>query len=217
MNIILMEGDELAQPDGKPKNIYLSINGKKMILPTSKTILDLLDIGKGIEPSKEPIVESASIETQEMPIAEVPVIPVDHSIKIQREDLVKCVMVNERLAKEDKSDLTLGTIYRVIKISQMGITNPDTQQMEFIVDHYEVIEDNAPVPRRIYAFPGEVELYQKSKRKKIGKDYKFSEVMKCECGTSNALILDEAKNKYTGICANPDCQKELEMERPKKK
>ena len=48
MRIEFFEGDESTQSDGKPRHIYLSIEGKKLILPTDKTILDLLEIGKGI-------------------------------------------------------------------------------------------------------------------------------------------------------------------------
>ena len=79
MNIILLEGDEAQHQDGKPRYIYLSINGKKQILPTSKTILELLDIGKGIEPSKEPIVEISPLKPPHDEVVEEPSKPIERA------------------------------------------------------------------------------------------------------------------------------------------
>jgi hypothetical protein len=221
MHIELMEGDELTQPDGKPRNIFLSIEGKKMILPTNKTILDLLDIGKGIEPSKATLEPLIPLKTENKPIVEEQPKAKDLTGEIQREDLVKCIFVKERFkdkggAELIESGLILGKIYRVLKVSKVGVTEPGTNELVWLIKHYELIDDKAEIPTRIYAFPGEVELFQK-RGAPLEKIMVPSEMFTCSCGTINALLLDTEKNKYIGKCGNPDCGKVLGMDRPAKK
>ena len=203
MKFELLEGDELCQPDGRPRNIIVVIEGKRGIMPTSKTLLDLLDIAKmaGIEPSKTPIEQPASLESIKTPTVEAKI----ESGDIEREDLVTCVKVLPR-AEGVNVDIVEGGTYRVLSIQRQSAGETT------VVKYYEVIDDSAPVQRRIVVFPQEVMLAKKHGfiPKPI---HRFEEIYPCGyCGEQNALVLDAEKNKYVGECKA--CHKPLEMERP---
>ena len=193
MRIELMEDDSISQPDGKPKHIYLSIDNKKMILPTDKTILDLLELGKGISP----IAPLETPETAQQP----PLLSSTKPNEIEREDLVTCIKVLPR-GEGANVDIVEGGIYRVIAIQRAGT----------VVKYFEVIDDAAPIQRRIPVYPQEVVLLKKHPYFPPP-IHKFEEIHPCGyCGESNALVLDIEKNKYVGECKK--CHKQLETERP---
>jgi len=218
MRIELLEGDELCQPDGKPKNIYISLEGRKMIIPTSKTILDLLELGKGITPAKEPIAPVIALETQKSAIVEDTAKPIPGVI--EREDIVRCVkVIVEQLAggaQPAARDIAVGGQYRVLSIHANDIADPSgSGEIHRVPTSYDVVDDSAPIKRRITVFPSEIELLRKhtAREKKV---LVFEERMKCPvCEEDNVVLCadhrnDVHKNKYTGVCKK--CGKELELE-----
>jgi hypothetical protein len=131
--------------------------------------------------------------------------PINEGI-IELDDIVKCVRVLERAQGADV-DIRLGGEYRV--------AGPRDPQIKRLIDnpkYYEVIDDNAPIPRRVQVGLVEVALLRKhvAGPKKV---LVYEEMFTCECGEPNGLILDQKLNKYVGKCK---CGKEMICERPTK-
>jgi hypothetical protein len=105
-------------------------------------------------------------------------------------------------------DIRLGGEYRVVGIKKISVEG------QTVVEHYEVVDDHAPIPRRVMVSPVEIVLSAKHKPgpKKV---LVFEEMSPCGfCGEVNSLVLNAEKNKYCGVCVK--CKKEIEIERPAK-
>jgi hypothetical protein len=199
VRIELGETDE-AINKGVAKNISISIDGVRLILPVKTKISELLVL------VKEKGIPNIGLRTPEI----VPVIESQPQIglvsgEIEREDIVRCIRVLERAQGADV-DIRLGGEYRVLGIKKI-VSGGQT-----MVEHYEVIDDNAPIPRRVMVSPVEVVLQSKHVPgpKKV---LVFEERTICGyCSEENVLTLNQEKNKYTGKCSK--CQKEIEVERP---
>ena len=207
--IVEILSDDSAFNKGKIKNFVIKINGEQMIIPAKTKIVDLMVVIPNDVKAKgevaEPIVMQSNNDTE-----------------IQREDLIK--VVNLAVGLKDMSGnelvdrhITAGGIYRVLAVSQVTVALPDKpDELTKIVQHYEVIDDKSARPERLIVLPSEVALYKKG-RTAPEKPMVMSELYKCGfCNTENALLLDTAKNKYVGKCINPECGKDIEIDRPKK-
>lgn len=200
MKLELLETDSLSNK-GVAKNIVVSIDGRRIILPIKTTLAGLLALAQKEDLKALPIEMSAISPV----IAPQPQIqPINEGI-IEREDIVRCVRVLERAQGADV-DIRMGGEYRVLGMKKI-VSGGQT-----VVEYYEVVDDNAPVPRRVMVSPVEVVLLRKHTPgpKKV---LVYEEMFTCECGEPNGLILDQKLNKYTGKCK---CGKEMVCERSTK-
>ena len=223
MKIEIIGDDSFMHKDNKAEMVIVSIAGSQFPFSASKTITELCEVAKQL-----PIKLSTDFL---MPFDFKPGI-VGHIVKcgfcgdtgkvdgqpcvcvqreqlnsniIEREDLVKCTRINstdlQGVAGPDREIVT-GGIYRVLKISMSN----------GIVTFYDIIDDNAAVPRRLQVYPNEVELYKKHGARPE-KKMVYEERANCGfCGEDNVLWLNEVKNKYVAICTK--CGKQIEKERP---
>ena len=171
MNIILMEGDESTQSDGKPRHIYLSIEGKKLILPTDKTILDLLEIGKGIAPQ---VNNEIGMVTAAKLISEH---KLTNENKIELNDIVRYIGP----VHPDNPDLVADAEYRVIPNAegQLGMSN------------YHIINEKAGVPIRLSVPKNLLVLVRKEPIQKVEKNMVMERLVICpNDGENVALKLD---------------------------
>jgi hypothetical protein len=199
MRIELLEDDSLAN-GGKAKNIVVSIDGNRMILPIRTKLSELVEMVKKANlipiPVKEENVPVIAPEAIKQALLEG---------SIEKEDIVRCIHVMERAQGADV-DIRVGGEYRVLGIKKISVNG------QTLPEHYDIIDDNAPIPRRVMVWPSEIMLLRKHVPgpKKV---LVFEERTICGfCGEDNALILDKSKNKYCGVCTK--CHKEIEIERP---
>lgn len=198
MKIEILEDDGIAN-GGKAKNVIVVIDGHRVILPVKTTLARLSELAKEIKPLPTLAPEIVP------PIASQALNQASVDGVIEREDIVRCVRVLERAQGADV-DIRVGGEYRVAgikKISSGGQT---------IVEHYEVIDDNAAIPRRVMVSPVEIVFLRKhvpGPRKVLV----YEEMFPCACGEPVALVLDQALDKYAGKCYK--CGKELVYDRPK--
>ena len=128
------------------------------------------------------------------------------SNEIEREDLVTCIKVLPR-GEGANIDIVEGGTYRVISIVRQSIGET------IVARSYEVIDDSAPVQRRIFVFPQEIVLFKKHTVHEPPR-YQFEEIRPCGyCSEPVVMILDSNENRYKGNCGK--CGKPLEMERAK--
>jgi len=178
MRIEILEGDEYLYEDGKARNIILVIDGKRMIMPTNKTIQELCDIVKklgGITPQvKKEIIQEE----------EVTEFISDPNI-IQRGDIVK--YIGE--VSEDNRDLTLVDEYVVIPDEDGRVSGKNLH----------IMSKTHPVPIRLVVKKEWVKLLRKNTDKPAIKKTICEAIVKCDkCQQEVALIL--ADSKYTGKC-----------------
>lgn len=133
---------------------------------------------------------------------------------IEREDIVICIQVLKR-GEDDAAkdpDIRLGAEYRVLKIHKVTVSN-EAGESKAHVEYYDVIDDNAPVKRRLAVYPQEIQLLRKH-TPGPAQELKYEMIHACGfCKTANALVLDNVKDKYVGICTK--CGKDIEADRPK--
>lgn len=129
--------------------------------------------------------------------------------KIEREDIVRCIMLEKR---EDSCSLKVGGEYRILKVHRKDFPTGPNGEMQTVYDGYDVVDDNSPNPIRTMVFPHEVTLL----RKRTPPNQKvriLEEIINCGfCQEPNALPLNEEKNKYIGSCSK--CSQPIEAERP---
>jgi len=200
--------------DGKPTLVVLVIDGVKRIpYEATKTIQELYE-----DVAKMPLVLDSNevllplnLSTSDI---HSPQVYTDQENKsapmidgllienvIQKEDIVKCIKVHERLEGADV-DLEVGGEYRVLSIKK------ERGQ----VMSYDLMNDSSTNQFRITCTPDEVQLLRKRQPKTnpVKTDYK-QEIMKCAvCSTDNALEL--VGDKYVGECLK--CKARLEKPRP---
>lgn len=140
----------------------------------------------------EPIAVSVPVPT--LPIPTLPTL--NQNGKIQKEDLVTCVKVHDR-GKGATVDIVVGGIYRVLKVNMNG---PN-------VSSYDIIDDTdyhkADIPRRILAYPDEIQFLEKRKtpiKKEIGK---FEQTKVCDKCIKQYIQYRNDNGEYQGEC--PDC------------
>ena len=200
MKLELLETDSLSNK-GVAKNIVVSIDGRRIILPIKTTLAGLLALAQKEDLKALPIEMSAIT-----PIigANAQIQPINEGV-IEKEDVVKCVRVLERAVGADV-DIRMGGEYRVLGMKKI-VSGGQT-----VVEHYEVVDDNAPVPRRVMVSPVEVVLLRKHVQgpKKV---LVYEEMFPCKCGEAVVCELDPLKNKYIGNCK---CGATLECDRPQK-
>lgn len=205
MKLELLETDSLSNK-GVAKNIVVSIDGNRLILPVKTTLSGLLELVKksDLKPLIDPFRNSEEVKQEIGDMGDRAFAKALKLDEIEREDLVKCVRVLDRAQGADV-DIRVGGEYRVLGMKKI-VSGGQT-----VVEHYEVIDDNAPVPRRVMVSPVEVVLLRKHVPgpKKV---LVYEEIFPCDCGEPTACTLDSVKNKYIGQCK---CGKVLERDRPK--
>lgn len=130
--------------------------------------------------------------------------------EIEREDIVKCIKVNDR-GKGATVDLFVGREYRVIKVKKFG--GAIDGKMVNIVDYYEVIDDNLdpPNPRRIFTFPDEVVLLRKRVKPVPKVLHKVEETFPCELCHVPVFGVTNSEGKCLGFCS--DCNHNTEFKK----
>jgi hypothetical protein len=210
MKIVLEENDSFIQPDNIATMIVVAVtkdDGKVVRFPyaAEKSMSALIQdinakIGNATASLPRVVEVSGSLETAS-PVSKIP-----DAIrqlagtegKIQREDLVKCIMVDpsrtNMKGQAPTIDIEVGAIYRVLKVIMNG---PN-------VASYEVVDDTdyhkAEIPRRIVALPNEVEFFEKRKppmKKDLGR---FEEIFPCPNCSKNVVCYKMDDDKYHGSC-----------------
>jgi hypothetical protein len=204
--------DDSVFNKGVVKNILISIDGKQMTVPIKMKLGELYTMFKSSSVKPTSLTMPTSEIVAPAPIVEEKII----EGVIEKMDCVRCVNVVPRMRDQSGNELmepglTVGTVYKVLNIKKLFYEEKGEQKS--IDEYYEVEDVNAPVPRRITAFPNEVALVEKHKPREP-KIMPMSEIRLCGfCQTENALLLDRAKNMYVGNCYK--CGKLIEVERPK--
>lgn len=111
---------------------------------------------------------------------------------IQREDIVKCVHVEERdLGVDEDLIPEVGHEYRVISVLKKGKK----------ILGYEVLDDKSDNKIRMPMFPNEIQLLRKRK-KKPPRVMIPSVIKKCECGDDIVLLLNKEETHFECVCEN---------------
>jgi hypothetical protein len=215
--IVIEEDDSFIQKDGKAKMIIVAVkkaDGKTVRFPYSAK-LSLASLIKEVNEK----VGSAPVSLERKDslfVADTPFnLPINKELakiagmmegKIQKEDLVKCVKLLPRIDKYAPIDMVVfngdpskGGIYRVLAL-------PTGK-----VPYYEVIDDTdyhkGEIPRRVPAFPEEIEFFEKRKPpipKEIGS---FEEIFPCPVCQKKIACIKRDDEKYHGRC--DDCQVDI--------
>jgi hypothetical protein len=190
-------GSDEALFDGVPKNVIVQVTfgNEKLTFPYSakKTIAALFEAVNKIE--GKPIKFDASIISAVVKTAQ----PIN-SNEIEREDIVRCVKVNERDVGIDVDKIpVIGKEYRILKIHRKNGA----------AHYYEVLDDKSETPILVPMFPDEVELLRKHTPQE--KKSVLSQIVKCTCGEDVAIELNG--EVYMGICTKCGCA--LSKERAK--
>src|ERR1039458_6429816 len=149
MTITLGESDSFLH-GGKAEIIIVNVkldNGKTVTFPfpAKNPIWKVYEAVSKI--SEEKIITPIAVREEVISRPESVVLGSTDSSSIGREDLVKCVKLYPR-GEGATVDLKVGDIYRVLKIVKSG---------------YEVIDDKAATPMRLFVFSDEVVFHQKRK------------------------------------------------------
>lgn len=106
---------------------------------------------------------------------------------IETGDFVSCVKVEDR-GQGATVDLHIGGEYRVLKVNAKDVDTGD--QVHHIVDGYDVIDDKAPVPVRMFVFAHEVVFVRKGNPKTKKGPMLFEEITDCpSCGDKVAAVV----------------------------
>jgi hypothetical protein len=189
MNISFV-GDDSIMFDGVPKNVIVQVtfgNEKTTFpYPAKKTIAALFaDVNKI---DGKPIKFDTGIPAIKRETTKF----IPNANEICREDVVRCVKVNERDVGIDADKIpVVGNEYRIIQIHRKN----------GVAHYYEVINDKSELPIRMAMFTDEIELL----RKHIPQEKKtvLSEIVKCPCGEEVAI--DLIGDTYSGACPNCGC------------
>lgn len=221
MIITLGEGDSFLH-NGETKNIIIHVtfeNGKKIQFPyvASKTLSELYSDVENFSDEKivaSPITPIPVIVSQAatVPLA-VAAPPITGNEEIGREDLVKCVKVEDR-GRGATVDISVGGIYRVLQVK--GTTIPIDGKMTRIVDGYDVIDDKAPIQRRIAVLAHEVVFYQKRKQPIPKIAGKIEHRSPCPTCRADMILYKEDTGIFKGTCqlCGTETEKELKNEQP---
>jgi hypothetical protein len=184
------------------QHIIAVMDGKRMIISTSKKVSEILSLAptKEGESVTHPSVETmAPMATDDAPLpASSDALPPDENTKLQKQDLVKVVGYISGLKDASGNELNPrtgvvpGGIYRVQVIHQTMVTIPDPEtgesKMETIINSIEAIDDASPRPELVTLLPGEFLLYKK-RGKAPEKTSKLSVIYNCpSCGEPTGLI-----------------------------
>ena len=211
MKIFLCEGDGFLH-GGETQNIIVKVtldSGKEMQFPyvASKTLSELYsDVSQiadevivsppevsAVKPPGTPAVFSGVMAAASAAAAST------GNEEIGKEDLVKCVKVEDR-GEGATVDIVVGGIYRVLKVLKSG--GVVDGKMVSVVNSYDLIDDNAPTPRRIFAFPHEVVFYKKRKSPMPKVQGKIEELFACPvdgCGVK-MVAYKEPDGRFRGTC-----------------
>ena len=200
MEIRLGENDSCFN-GGKAKMIIIQItmnNGKKNQFPydASKTLSELCsDIQKfSDEEIVVPSTVSHAVAPAEVVAPLVSTASASSDGEIHKECLVKCIKVEPR-GDGATIDLEVGKVYRVLTIN--GPTSPQGKKHAM---SYELVDDNAPSPMRIFALPHEVIFYQNRKPpipKVVGKLNKAGD---CPVCSVSMVFYKEPDGRFIGEC-----------------
>lgn len=215
--IVLCEHDGIFF-DGVPRNVVLIVtffNGSKIRVPYSadKPISALYEDLNAISPAKDQTILTDKFNdiVKESGIFDTPVKTlkpqfdaVDKSFIIEKEDIVKLIMLDPGRNKDATCLLVLGQELRVQTI----------RKSNNMVTSYEVVDDHSPRPERTTVFPQEVILLRKRTPPSTVLELKIEEILPCpSCTANNALVLEGSE--FKGVCAN--CQQDIVIARIFKK
>lgn len=184
MNIQLGETDELSQIDGQAKNIILTIEGKRMIVPLDKPLSWLVELSEKIG-NKAPVVLGGG--GPQRPAESRPGETINTLIEMQRNDTVKFLgfMVDGvRTESEDNSDLVMNGLYKVIETDgpYVHIVNPDSD-----------------FPIRMTAYKSDFVIVEKGQRVTHVKRV-FEMTSKCSGCNKDMALEKQPEGNYSGTC-----------------
>ena len=201
MNITLGEDDALLF-GGVPRTVVVTVSlddGDKLRFPYSanksinslyKAINNVLPTGKHIS-----VVVPVSHELEPTPTEQI--IPEKKSNSIEREDIVTCVKLEDR-GEGASVDFHVGGEYRVLSVHAKTLSLGNGKK-QHIIDGYDIIDDNAPVPMRFFVMAHEVVLARKGNVVRHKSKKEFEEILKCpKCEEQVSCVLRE--NKFCGHC-----------------
>lgn len=221
MQIQLCEDDGLFH-DGIPTLVVLVIKfddgkTKRIPYPADRTISALYEDLNSIAPQvaelpQEPIndfektyretvnVLANRIQRNEALEANKNNSKIDKSNIIEKEDIVTMVKMHER-DKGATCDLIVGNDYRVMECIGPRVTLPGRNDITQMIEGYDVIDDHAPIQRRLRVFPDEIVLKSKRLSKIIEKVIAVEEILPCPyCQKSLSLVLEGTD--FVGNCEN---------------
>ena len=176
MTIELAEHDGLFQPEGIPKLVIVVVDGKRFPYPAEKRLVDLfMDVMKIPPPVSGPVPPPTPAGAWQPP----------RGMK-QRGDIVRALRTYPVEGQEP--DVVEGREYRVLDIiKQNGV-----------VVAYDLIDDAAPVPRRLTVAVADVVRVRMAEAK-AEKQTPLEVMATCPCG--EPLVLTIRDDRYVGTCA----------------
>ena len=195
MTITLGESDSFLH-GGKAEIIIVNVkldNGKTVTFPfpAKNPIWKVYEAVSKI--SEEKIITPIAVREEVISRPESVVLGSTDSSSIGREDLVKCVKLYPR-GEGATVDLKVGDIYRVLKIVKSG---------------YEVIDDKAATPMRLFVFSDEVVFHQKRKPPLPKVEGKKGKSSNCPICQSEMIHYKEPDGKFIGTCLSCNNTTEL--------
>lgn len=189
------EDDAYLYPDGKPRHVILKVGTRNLIMPTDRTIADLVSIissfvksGVNVLPSSPTLSNTESFPPAGMNIPQETNQTPLRNDTIQMFDIVKYTGPQN----DDNLDLVPGRLYRVLDVSK---------------NQYSIIDDKSDFPIRLAVWKNMVELVTKHDPALLNKKtVVFDILFSCICGSVTGLIQSET-GAYRGKC--PGCKKEL--------
>jgi hypothetical protein len=179
---------EFFETDEEGKYISVGIDGRRVIMPTSRTIADLLRIKRG------PILQGDPRLTNETDVINP---PADKgSNEIERDDYVTFTPIAAGgytpQERADQMGLLIGSSFQILDVREDG---------------YDIIDRASPTPKRIGVMKFDVTLSKKTPKIQIVKEEVFEMTKDCpNCKDSFgkplivALRVDKGSDHYQGQC-----------------
>lgn len=200
MMVTFFNGSEIRVPYAADKPISALYEDLNAIAPEEGSPIEVLSTG---EVKSEKHVSSAPL-AKAIATAKVIHDTIDKSYTIEKEDIVKLIMLDPGRNKDQTCLLVVGQELRVITI----------RKSNNIVTSYEVVDDLCPRPERTTVYPQEVVLLRKRTPKEAILELKIEEIIPCpHCNVPNPLFLDGSE--FKGICS--ECKQDIVVARIIKK
>ena len=187
---------EFFEQDEEGKYISVGIDGKRIILPTSKTIADLLNF----KPNA-PVYVSAAPPVPKSYDPAPQVESAENLITIERGDFVSYQPIfaagYSPQERADHAGLTIGKQYRVLDCHE---------------DSYDIIDDTASAPQRIGIMSFDVSLLRKTPKVRAVQKQQFEMLMNCpncvdpkDKKPLQVVLSTDGTKEYFGECEECHC------------
>jgi len=177
--IQLLEGDGFLYDDGKPRNIIVSVDGKKFPFSAERTISDLYIAAEKMPGGNKPALPEPVSEIVNRVITSIP-------NAIEKNDIVRYTGP----ISPNNIDLSHEAEYRVIA-HEGGVLLANGM--------YNIINDKSGFPLRLNVPKQFVVLVRKNPIIPIQRKDNFEILDKCKCGEDVVLTL--SGNTYSTVCS----------------